>query len=124
MRTLLALCLIAILARAETYVFDITPWPSPIVGYLDTNVGRYGLGALYFGGFKWPLTEFDQWWKIGLTDEDAHMCLVIHPYAPWIVGILTWQGMKGSLDLLSSDWTWWEFSVEVRTEIGDRWSKD
>lgn|SRR5262245_26103491 len=120
MRAFLLVLLLCQPILAETYVFEAFGFHSKILGYLDTNVGRDGLGALYLGGYKWPLTAFDSWWKVGISDDHAHMCLVIHPYAPWIVGILTWQGMDGQLDILSTDWVWWEFQVEVRTEIGDQ----
>lgn len=115
----LALLLLAPAARATTYVFRVTNWHDAAVGYLDTSVSQEGAGALFLGGYRFPLTCFDCWWMIGVMDEGSHGCVVVHPYAPWIVGLVTWKEHEGQIDVLSTDWVWWELDADVETVIGD-----
>jgi hypothetical protein len=47
---------------ATVYVFRVTDWQEPAIGYLDSEIGQgQGLGTLYLGGYRFPLTAFD-WW--------------------------------------------------------------
>jgi len=58
----LALALSAPSADATLYVFRVTNWQEAAIGYLDSSVGQgEGLGALFLGGHRFPLTAFD-WW--------------------------------------------------------------
>ena len=59
---LLALIAMAPAALATLYVFRVTDWHEPAIGYLDSEIGQgQGLGTLYLGGYRFPLTAFD-WW--------------------------------------------------------------
>jgi hypothetical protein len=118
---LAALFSLLILAAASAvptvYAFQVTNWPAPAVGYLDTAVGHgQGFGAMYLGGYRWPLCGFDSWWHGGVASPGWHMCLLIHPERPWIVGTALWRGTQGKIDLLSADLIWYELSITV-TEI-------
>ena len=118
----LLLALIAIApAYATLYVFRVTDWHEPAIGYLDSEIGQgEGLGALYLGGYRFPLTAFDWWLLGGPLDDTLHCCIIVHPYGPWIVGMLQWQGSKGRIDILSTDWVWWEIKTDVEIVIGDQ----
>jgi hypothetical protein len=57
-----ALGFIAPAASATLYAFRVSNWHEPAIGYLDSSFGRgVGLGALYIGGYRFPLTAFDGW---------------------------------------------------------------
>lgn len=116
---LLAALICALPARAVTYAMWVGGTARPAEGYLDTDIGDgQGLGALWLGGYRWPLTGYDSWWHGGpLVDTGWHMCVIIHPFAPWIVGTILWHGTMGKLDFLSTDGVWYEFTVEVEEEI-------
>jgi len=119
---LLALVLLPLQALwADVYVFRVTNWPMAIEGYIDTEVGTDGHGAMYIDGQDkfWPLAGFDSWWHGPFTDADGwHQCLVIHPLEPWIVGTITWHGTRGHMDILSTNGEWWEFELTVERVVG------
>jgi hypothetical protein len=116
MKSLLLLLLLALPADAALYGFRITNWSAPALGYLESETGHgVGFGALYLGGYQWPLTGFDSWWHGGAAAPapSSHMCLIIHPFAPWIVGIILWHDCLGKLDFLSADMIWYELDCDV-----------
>jgi len=59
---LLSMAFLAPASLATVYVFRVTDWQEPAIGYLDSEIGQgQGLGTLYLGGYRFPLTAFD-WW--------------------------------------------------------------
>jgi hypothetical protein len=118
---LLALALIAPAASATLYAFRVSNWHEPAIGYIDSSFGRgAGLGALYLGGYRFPLTAYDWWRQGGPLSDGNHCCLIIHPYGPWIVGTMQWKGTRGRIDFLSADWVWWEIKADVEIAIDDQ----
>jgi len=112
----LAMFVVLAVARADLYVFRVTNWPMAIEGYIDTEVGVDGLGAMYVEGHEehWRLAGFDSWWHGPFADREGwHQCLVIHPNKPWIVGMIAWLGTRGVMDILSTNGEWWEFELTV-----------
>lgn len=58
----LSMVLLAPAVNGALYVFRVLNWNAPAIGFLDSEVGRgKGLGALFLGGYRFPLTSFD-WW--------------------------------------------------------------
>jgi len=34
--------------------------------------------------------------------------------------MVQWQGTRGRIDILSTDWVWWEIRADVEIVIGDQ----
>ncbi|MFO0984529.1 MAG: hypothetical protein U1E76_22860 [Planctomycetota bacterium] len=101
-------------AATNTYVFRNTKNHDELLGYIDTDVGEWGQGILVLDGYRLRTSGFDSWEYTWLAEHDgAHMCLLIHPTQPWVVGFVVWWGDWGVLDILSTDGVRFEGEVNV-----------
>ena len=107
MKALLSFVLVLCLGVAEAahvWVFKSKPGSPPAQGYLILDQQPSAQGSLYYGGYRCPLIGigylFQGWW----TDREGwHVCLVIDPEDPRIIGTVSWKDGDGVIDILSTD---------------------
>jgi hypothetical protein len=99
---------------AATFVFRNTPNNLEALGVLEASPSDWGYGILVCGGYRFRLTGFDCWMYSWVANHpDQHMCLIIHPFEPWVMGFMLWRGCEGKFDILSTDCVRFEGEMTV-----------